>query len=108
VIDFTYLDVRDGDIVVKELAAVDFHRNIVSSYIFKKPYVWEAVSLFSAQMNETVDHRYNWNDGDIPYSKLENVLYREASSAFAIYCYGPQQQNLLANLSNVQLLISPS
>src|SRR5215469_16582323 len=52
VIDFTCLDGRDGDIVVKELAAVDYHRNRVSSYIFKKPYGWEAVSMFSAQMNE--------------------------------------------------------
>jgi len=37
VIDFTYLEGRDGELVVKELAAVDAHSNRVSSYIFKRP-----------------------------------------------------------------------
>ena len=98
VIDFTYLDGRDGDIVVKELAAVDYHRNRVSSYIFKKPYGWEAVSMFSAQMNEAVDHGCNWNDGDLSYSELETVLLREAASAVAIYCYGRQKTNFISEL----------
>ena len=39
VIDFTYLEGRDGELLVKELAAVDSHRNRVSSYIFKKT-IW--------------------------------------------------------------------
>jgi len=34
VIDFTYLDGRDGDTVVKVLAAVDFQSNRVASYVF--------------------------------------------------------------------------
>jgi len=37
VIDFTYLVGRDGDVVVKELAAVDFHSNRVASYLFNRP-----------------------------------------------------------------------
>jgi hypothetical protein len=49
VIDFTFLDGRDGDIVVKQLAAVDFHCNRFSSYIFKKPNGWQAVSMFTEQ-----------------------------------------------------------
>ena len=40
-IDFTYLDGRDGEIVVKELATVDSNCNQVSSYVFKRPYSWE-------------------------------------------------------------------
>jgi hypothetical protein len=63
--DFNFLEGRDGNIVVKELAAVDYHRNRASSYIFKKPYSWEAVSMFSAQMNEAVVHGCNRNDGDM-------------------------------------------
>jgi len=31
VIDFTYFDGRDGELVVKELAAVHFHSNRISS-----------------------------------------------------------------------------
>ena len=38
VIDFTYLEGRDSDIVVKDLGAVDFHSNRVTSYLFKRPY----------------------------------------------------------------------
>ena len=33
VIDFTNLEGRDGDIVVKELAAVDFHSTRIASYL---------------------------------------------------------------------------
>jgi len=35
VIDFTVLEGRDGELVVKELAAVDSHGKSVSSYVFK-------------------------------------------------------------------------
>ena len=41
VIDISYMEERDGDIVVEELAAVDFHSNRVASYLFKRPYGWE-------------------------------------------------------------------
>jgi len=37
VIDFTFLEGRDGKLVVKELAAVDSHNIRVSSYVFKRP-----------------------------------------------------------------------
>jgi hypothetical protein len=47
-IDFTYLDGRDGEFVVKELAVVDSHNNGVSSYVFKRPLPWEEVSTFTA------------------------------------------------------------
>ena len=74
-----------------------------------------------------MDHGCNWNDDDMPYSELETVLHREASTAVAIYCFGPQmcyiamndlllqsivsdirKQNLLVVLSTAQLLISLS
>jgi hypothetical protein len=40
VIGFTYLEGRDWEIIVKELAAADSHSNMVSSYVFKRPTVW--------------------------------------------------------------------
>jgi hypothetical protein len=97
VIDFTFLDGRDGYIVVKELAAVNFQRNRYS-YIFKKPYGLEAVSMFTAELNEAVDHGCNWNESDITYSELETVLHREASSAVAFYCYVPQKTKFISEL----------
>ena len=37
VIDFTFLEGRDGEHMVTELAVVDSHTNSVSSYVFKTP-----------------------------------------------------------------------
>lgn len=100
VIDFTFLEGRDGELVVKELAAVDSHSNRVSSYVFKRPYIWEEVPAFNARMNQAIDHGCNWDDGDILYSELETVLHREASSAVAIYCFGPQKTQFISGLMN--------
>ena len=69
VIDFSYVQRRDGDIVVKELAAVDCHSNRVTSSVIKIPYAWEEVPMFDARVNEAIDHG-NWNDGDVLYSEL--------------------------------------
>jgi len=70
VIEFIYLEGRDGDIVGKELTAVDFQSNRVSSYVFNIPYGWEKVPKFNARINEAIDHGCNWNDGDELYSEL--------------------------------------
>jgi len=69
VIDFSYVQRRDGDIVVKELAAVDSHSNKFSSYVFKRPYGLKEIPMFDARVNEAIDHG-NWNDGDVLYSEL--------------------------------------
>jgi hypothetical protein len=39
--------------------------------------------MFTAQLNEAVDHGCNGNDGDIPYS-------------IAIYCYGHQKTKFIS------------
>ena len=98
VIDFTFLEGRDGEIVVKELAAVESHSNRVSSYVFKNPYSWEEVTKFNAKINQAVNHGCNCNGGDILYSELETVLHREASLAVAIYCFGPQKTQFISGL----------
>jgi hypothetical protein len=102
--DFTFLEGWYGEIVVKELALVDSHRNRVLSYVFKGPYSWEEIPFFNARLNRVIDHGCNWNDGAVLYSELETVLHREASSALAIYCFGPQKAQFLTVLSTVQLL----
>ena len=72
-------------IVEKEIAAVEFQSNRVSSYVFKRPYGWEELPNDKAN-----DHGCNWNYGDVLYSALEIVVHRE-TSAVAIYCFGPQK-----------------
>ena len=37
VIDFTYKEGRDNEIVIKELTVADSHINRVSTYVFKRP-----------------------------------------------------------------------
>jgi hypothetical protein len=70
VIDFTFLERWDGELVVKELEVVDSHSNRVSSYVFKRPCSWEEVPAFKARMNQAIDYGCNWNYGDILYSEL--------------------------------------
>src|SRR5215469_7144255 len=98
VIDFNYLTGRDGEMVVKELAVVDSRNSRVSSYMFKRPYAWEEVPVFTARMNNSTDHGCNWNDGDILYSELETVLQRITSAAVAIYCLGSQKAEFISGL----------
>jgi len=54
--------------------------------------------LFNVRTNEAIDHGCNWNDGYTPYSEIETVLHREASSAFAIYCFGPLKTEFISRL----------
>jgi len=98
VIDFSYLDLRVRDIVIKELAALRFQNNRVSSYEFRRLYGWEEVPLFNAKMNQAIDHGCNWNHGDVLYSELETVVHLEASTAVAIYCFGPQKTQFISGL----------
>ena len=84
--------------MVKELAVVDSNNNRVSSYVFKRPYGREDVPSFNAQMKQAIDHGCSWNDGDVPYSEVETVLHREASSAVAIYCFWPQKTHFISSL----------
>jgi len=91
VIDFTFLEGRDGELVVKELAVVDSHSNRASQYVFKRPYSWEEVPALNARIKKAIDHGWNWNYGDVLYSVLETVLHREASSVVAVYCFGPHK-----------------
>jgi len=52
----------------------------------------------NARINVSIDHGCNWNDGDVLYSELETVVHREASSAVAIYCFGPQKPQFISGL----------
>jgi len=53
--------------------------------------------MFDARMNETIDHGCNWNDRHVLYSELETVVHREATSAVAIYCFGPQKTQFISS-----------
>ena len=48
----------------------------------------------------------NWNDGDVPYSELESVLHREASSAVAICCFGSLKTEFFSGLIDLVIDIT--
>jgi hypothetical protein len=98
VIDFTFLEGRDNEIVVKELAVAHSRSNRVSSYVFKKPYCWDELPMFNARLKSAITHSCNWNDCDVLYSELKTVLHRGVSSAVAIYCFGYQKTNFISGI----------
>ena len=61
--------------------------------------------MFNVRMNQALNIGCNWNYVNVPYSELETVLHREASSAVAIYASDLRKRNLSAGLSDEQLLI---
>ena len=91
-IDFTFLEGRDNEIV-KELAVAD-SQIIGSRHVFKRPYGWEEVSMFNARMNQAIGHGCNWNN-DVPYSELETV-HREVAFPVTIISLDLRKQTLLA------------
>jgi hypothetical protein len=54
--------------------------------------------MFNARINQAMGYACNWDDGDILYSELENILHRETSSALAKYCFGPHKTAFISNL----------
>ena len=61
--------------------------------------------MFNARINEAIDHGCNWNDCDVLYSELETVLHREASSAVAIYCFGPLKTQFISGLLDSTVIV---
>jgi hypothetical protein len=105
VTNFTYLKGRDSELVDSELAAVESPSNRDSSYVFKRPYGWEVVPTFNARINQAIDRGCNMNDGDVPYSELEILLHREASSVVAIYCFGPHKTEFIRGLFDPTVMV---
>ena len=61
-----------------------------------RPYEWEELPMFNARMNQAIGHGCNWNGGDVPYSDLETVLYREFHLQLQFIALDLRKQTLLA------------
>ena len=83
VTDFTYLEGRDGELLVKELATVDSNRNRMSSYIFKKPYEWA-------------------NSRKDSYSNGQNATFVGSASTNPFHFYHYEMINLVLYINGVQ------
>ena len=74
--DLPYLEGRNGEPVVRELAAIDSHITGSHHTSLRDRPSWKEVPMFNARMNQAIEHGCNWYDGDIPYSELETATSR--------------------------------
>ena len=65
--------------------------------------IWKKVPMFKVRTNQAIAHGCNWNRGDIPYSELETVLHRYASSVFAIHSFRPQNTEFISGFIDLSL-----
>ena len=83
--DITFLEGQDGEVVVMELAAVT-PRVTVSSHMYLRD------RTAGIKYQRLTLQWCNWNDGDVQYIELETVLNRDALSTIAVYFFTPQNQ----------------
>ena len=89
-IDFTFLEGRDYELVVKGLAAVDSHSNSLITWIEESVQLGK-VPAFNARVNQTIDHGYNWDDGDVLAGNC-------VTSGITVYCFGPHKAQFISGL----------
>jgi len=68
-------------------------------------YTLEEEPLFNGRIDKAIYHGYNQYNGNVPYSELKTVLHRNASSAVAVYCFGPVKTEFISSLT-IRLLTS--
>jgi hypothetical protein len=108
VFDITFLEGQDFELVVKELAVVDFHSNMVSSYVVKRPYSWHKVPAFKPGMYQAIDHGCNWNFGDVYIQNWKLCYIARRHLPLQSIAWGLRKHNLLVVSWTVQLFMSLS
>ena len=93
IVDFQAYKQSRKEFVIKELAILKLGKK-PSQYIFKPPCDW--YNLPAKQRNENTWIKHNllgieWNNGGIPYEKIENILRPNLSHAKVIYVKGEQK-----------------
>jgi hypothetical protein len=89
---------RHAQWIVKELTIISSSNNQVLSYKVKSPYEWEVIPAFIRRFNTKEGYYSNWNDGDISYSEMKDVLRKEISTASGIFCFGEHKAEIISKL----------
>lgn len=83
-LDIQYQIGKEGEKVVKELAFIEGNGTVAKSFSFKPPYSFDELTekqKFQVKFNERYINGLNWYDGDLDYTKFEEIItYLEHSS----------------------------
>jgi hypothetical protein len=98
VTDFTCLDGRDGELVIKKLAAVESHSNRATFYVFMTPTAGRKYQCLSLELIKLLTAGvigimaiYRIQSWKLSYIARYHLL-------FAIYCFRPQKMTFINNL----------
>jgi hypothetical protein len=89
---------RHAQWIVKELKIISSSNDQVLSYKIKSPYDWDKIPAFIRRFNTKEGYYSDWDDGDISYSEMKDVLRKETASATAIYCFGEHKVDIISKL----------
>lgn len=105
IIDFQGFKIENNEFVVKELAAYDGYR--VSHYVFERPFDFKYLPRKYQKQSIWLSRHYHgidWVAGDIPLSKLDEILNRLSNDESQIYIKGREKANYLRRFINKPLL----
>ena len=100
VIDFEGFQLDSGYFIVKELAFCA--NNSVGLWTFQPPFPYnELPSIIKVQYSWVTRnlHRIHWNEGELPYTNLRNILNLLFELYPNVYVKGVQKKNFLEFLS---------
>jgi hypothetical protein len=94
VIDFNYYRGIKNEILVKELAVCIPHESRQQLFIFRQAYPEENVKIETRnenKMRRNYGVHYAWDEGDIPYFRLNEILVEITSSYSKVAAYGDEK-----------------
>lgn len=116
VIDFQGFKRVYNEFVFKEVAIIPLGENVQPIvYLFAPPHDWNLLPPRYKCENSWLTknfHGLHWQEGEIPYEELEEILKASTRSASQIYVKGLEKQrwlkNFLPNVKNIESLDCPS
>lgn len=116
VIDVQGFKTDFNEFVFKELAIIPLGEDVQPIiYLFKPPHDWSFLQPRYKCENSWLTNNYHgieWQDGDIPYEELEEILRSATRNASKIWVKGLEKQKWInrftENVCNIETLECPS
>lgn len=105
-----------NEFIFKELAIVPLEEDVQPIvYLFEPPHDWNFLERRYKCENSWLTKNYHgiaWEDGDVPYAELEDILRSSTKDVVKIYVKGLEKQKWLnqfaSNVFNIESLDCPS
>ena len=105
-----------NDFVFKELAIVPLEEDVQPAvFLFAPPHDWNFLSARYKCENSWLTKNYHgihWQDGEIPYEELEEILKTSTRGAKKVYVKELEKQkwirNIISNVVNIEIFDCPS